>query len=136
MDPQKTSPDPKLKEAYDSVMGIMMPPVPQPPVTPFLPQEPVVSPIALPATGPQATSQLPSSFPQPTFQPQSQQPVPETVAYNSSAQNKQQNNQVQGKKWRLRWALVFFAIVAFLLGYAIFWTKVFGIKLPILSNFF
>ena len=165
MDPQKNTLDPKLKEAYDSVMGVKIPNAPQPPVappapqepvvtsigwsasdpqpiskpppTPILPpQEPVVSPSILQSPGPQIISQPPTSFPQPSSLPHSPLPVPKIVAFHSSTQNTQHNKQVQGKKWRLRWVLVVFLIAAFLLGYAIFWIKAFGIKIPILSSFF
>ena len=135
MDPQqKVSLDPKLKEVYDSVMGNNAPSGFKPP--PPSPQEPAIVPTVLSASGPQIVSQPLTFSPQPSFQ--SYQPmhlathVPTIVAYHSSVQNKQ----TQEKKWRLRWILVAFLIVAFLLGYAIFWIKVFGIKLPLLSSFF
>jgi len=191
MDPQKNTLDPKLKEAYDSVMGFKIPNAPQPAVVapPPSPQKPVVSPTTWPASGPQITNQSPSippqepvvspiswsasdpqpiskpppptllphepvvspsasqssgpqiisqpptSFPQPSSIQHSPLPVPKIVTYHSSDKNTQHNKQAQGKKWRLRWVLIFFLIAAFLLGYAIFWIKVFGIKLPFLSNF-
>ena len=168
MDPQKMTLDPKLKEAYDSVMGVNTPPASHPPVAPTppqapqsLPQKPIAEPFAWHASDPQVSNEpsaaLPKesiipasplsqsepqiiaqptvSLPQPSSVPHSPLPVPKIVAFHSSAQNTQQNKQTQVKKWRLRWVLVIFLIVAFLLGYAIFWIKVFGIKLPILSNF-
>ncbi|MEK7517434.1 MAG: hypothetical protein AAB583_02700 [Patescibacteria group bacterium] len=122
---QKISLDPKLKEAYDSVMNIKTPQAAPPPIT----QAPVISQSSWPRSRPQIISQPPISFPQPSFQPH---PLitPTIVAYNSPTQNKQAEG-----KWGWRWILVVFAIAVFLLGYSIFWIKVFGIKLPFLSSF-
>lgn len=129
MNPQeKVSFDPKLKEAYDSVMGIENSQTSSP--TPIVPtiQEPINVPAASSSSEPQIISQPPISSPQPPIEPD---PKPKSivVAYHTSPQNKDQSN----KKWN--WGLIIVALIAvfILLAYAIFWIKVFDFKLPFLS---
>ncbi len=119
MDPKpKAYLDPKLKEAYDSVMGRQTKREAQQP-----PQPPI-----LPPSGPQIISQPPIFSPQPSVA-SNEVHKPVIVAYNSQAQKeKALNNKVS---WR--WTLMIVVALVLLLVYFFFWAKLLDIKIPFLS---
>lgn len=136
MDPQKQAfIDAKRKEIYDRVMAISTSPTAPPPVIPI--SQPIFKPEPIPAQPGPITPQSntpPDPSPQSYFQPD---PIPEsTIIANNANTTPTQNINAQSKKRRWPWILAAFVIVAFLLGYAIFWVKVFGVEIPFLSSFF
>lgn len=126
MDP-KTAPtlDPKLKEAYDRVMGTSLPTAPPsstppPPMQPAAPVQKMADPMSLheapPHTHPlQATPTTPVTSPT----------KPSGISSGFVAPHEEKNSAVSGK-------LLLIAGVVFLIVYTLFWLKWFGVALPFL----
>lgn len=147
MDPQKLSQlDPKLREAYQRVMGT---PIPQP-QTPSPPPMPAQNPTPYPAPEPQSIPTPPPAMPepQPAIPPQPEPPpaggsIPaanfdqmnsEVAATqpspNFSAPTAQTQTAALKKKNNLMPIFIGVAALIFLVVYTLFWTKVFNFKLP------
>lgn len=152
MDPQKLSQlDPKLREAYQRVMGTT---IPDPQAQTPLPDEASAkagSPISDPTSTPQPQSPstpAPKSFfiPQPETNPQPQAPLaggpaPEPTipaqpipTQNFTAPPPMPQTQTMAVKKKSGITPVLFGIVGliFLVIYTLFWTKIFNLKLPFL----
>ncbi|MCL5432792.1 MAG: hypothetical protein M1524_01605 [Patescibacteria group bacterium] len=123
MDPKKPSElDPKLKEAYDRVMGTATP-APQTP-------QPVVSQPAAPqvftpsgASKPQVSNV--SSAPQTTMVNS-----PSSTSASSTFVSKPGN----AKSGGFSPVLIIFGLLIFFVVYALFWVKFFGISIPFLPQ--
>jgi len=125
MDPKAAQTlDPKLKEAYDRVMGATVPKTPPPqmpsvdiPTPPKEPEKPFSQPIApTPINAAQSAANSPPAAPV------------HTVAHPSSgfvAPHEEKKSPISG-------TLLVIAGVVFLLVYTLFWLKWFGIALPFL----
>ncbi|OGH25098.1 MAG: hypothetical protein A3B47_03315 [Candidatus Levybacteria bacterium RIFCSPLOWO2_01_FULL_39_24] len=141
MDPQKLSQlDPKLREAYQRVMGTT---IPTPPAAPIQTQAP-------PPSIPSDPTQIPQ--PQPIINPQSQAvPMPESVPTQPATNFVQMNSEVPApaqnfttpppmplaqtmavkKKSGIIMPILFgFAALVFIAIYTLFWTKIFNFNLP------
>ncbi|MBI4096457.1 MAG: hypothetical protein HY425_01940 [Candidatus Levybacteria bacterium] len=161
MDPQKLSQlDPKLRDAYQRVMGTVIPdppvpapqPTPQPEPTPAPIAEPapaIEEPAVPPAEPPAAPSipQQPISEPELTINPQPQaanfvqmnseiSAAPDVAAVpdsNFAMPAQAQTATIKKKSNALMPILFVIAGVVFIVIYALFWTKVFNLKLPFLG---
>ena len=159
MDPQKLSQlDPKLRNAYQRVMGTV---IPEPQVAPIQTQAPPLTnnytvpapPNPIPNPQPQPEPQQPTVEPQPAINPQPvipTQPTSNFVQMNSQVpaappaatpptQNftvptPQAQTMVSKKKKGGIMMPIFFVIVGLvsIAGYTFFWTKFFNLKLPFL----
>ncbi|MBF8250213.1 MAG: hypothetical protein HW400_814 [Candidatus Levybacteria bacterium] len=158
MDPQKLSQlDPKLREAYQRVMGTTIPTPPATPATPAQNQTP--SPAAEPTTPPPPQIQPepiptpdieppiqpePFSIPQPAIDPNPQpipaggqtsdpavpaQPNSNFVQMNSEVPTAPSQNFASGIMMPILFGIVG---LIFLVIYTFFWTKIFNFKLPFL----
>lgn len=128
MDPKpKINLDPKLKEAYDGVMGIKAKPEAQPSPAPPIPPDFITKP-NLSDSGPQIISQPPIFSPQPVIK---SDPIPKSiiVGYNSPTLSEETPN----IKFSWRWTLITIIILILLLVYFFFWAKLLEIKIPFLS---
>ncbi|MBI2049399.1 hypothetical protein HYT32_00585 [Candidatus Roizmanbacteria bacterium] len=107
--------DPKLKEAYDRVMGIEtrqeIPPPPPP---------------ASSSSGPQIISQPPISSP---LEPATQDVIPKSiiVGYNSTSQNEK----IKSNKVSWLWTVFMIIVLVLLLVYFFVWAKLLDIKIPL-----
>ena len=142
MDPQKLSQlDPKLREAYQRVMGT---PIPQPPPPPPMPApDPNPSPTpepqpAIPQPEPVPTPQ-PAIPQQPTVQPTNFVQMNSEVATAQSSPNfstpapmSQGQTMAVKKKNGMMPILIGVAALFFVVIYTLFWTKIFNFKLPFL----
>ena len=111
--------DPKLKEAYDRVMGTVVTPhqptaqtAPPPSETHSEPVPPVS-----PQPAPQITINNPSS----------------TTAMASSPTTQVEKVQVGKKKKRVSPLIIFLGVIVFLAVYAVVWVKYFGLTVPYLN---
>ncbi len=158
MDPQKLAGlDPKLREAYQRVMGTTIP-EPQAPITQV--QTPAASPFdAIPTNQPQMQPTMPSdpaTEPQPAINPQYQPaPMPESAMPTQPSSNfVQMNSEVAAtptatssnftapapetqtvvvkKKNVITPILYGFVGLIFIAVYTIFWAKILNFKLPFL----
>jgi len=130
MDPQKLSQlDPKLREAYQRVMGTTIP-------------EPAV-PNQAPATAPLQPTP-PVTQPQPVINPQAapepaipQQPTSNFVQMNSTVAaipaDQAQSGTVLKKKSGLMPVLFIIAGLIFIGIYTLFWVKIFNLQVPFLQ---
>jgi len=127
MDPQKLSQlDPKLREAYQRVMGTT---IPTPPAAPIQTQAP-------PPSIPSDPTQIPQPQPVPT------QPATNFVQMNSEVPAPAQNfttpppmplaqTMAVKKKSGIIMPILFgFAALVFIAIYTLFWTKIFNFNLP------
>lgn len=121
MDPQKLSQlDPKLREAYQRVMGTSIP-QPQAPLPQAQPQPPAPLPESQPVSEPKD-----AITPEPaTLQP----PVQAT---NFTVPAPQAQIIPQKKKKNIMPILIGIAVLVFVAVYTLFWTKIFNFKLPFL----
>ena len=137
MDPQKLSQlDPKLREAYERVMGTTIP-APQAPAQAPVPPAPVA-----PTPQPQPQPLQPPFSPQPQVVPEAvpAQPASNFVQMNSEirtaapniAPQAQAQTMVLKKKSGIMPVLFVFVGIIFIVIYALFWTKFFNLKLPFL----
>lgn len=153
MDPQKlASLDPKLREAYQRVMGTTIPdpnptPQPQPQPEPIPTPPPTVPPVQPPAEPP-IPQPVPEPEPQPTIpqsEPASTPQVSNFVQMNSEvaatpgsanfatpAPMPQTQTMAVKKKNHLMPILAGVVILIFLVIYFLFWAKIFNFKLPFL----
>ncbi len=149
MDPKGTSQlDPKLKEAYERVMGTNlsssdMPPEPNPQQQPPPPppsQQPqsqfggINPPPPHSDTPPEFPAEVEASIPPPVHLDTSstQQPPPVFQSYsleNSTPQEDGQTLQKQHSKFAVSTPILVVLGVAFFVAYALLWVMVFGIKL-------
>lgn len=138
MDPKQL--DPKLKEAYDRVMGTSFTPpaaTPTPtqsastpaPVAEPAPIVPAAEPMATqtpvtpqPVTPVELTSE-PVPF-QPTTSVESKMPINGFVAADANTQ----------KKHGVSPVIIILGVIVFLVVYALFWVKFFGVSLPFLPQ--
>lgn len=127
MDPKKTAQlDPKLKEAYDRVMGT---------VTSQVPSPQVAKPPPPPASEP--LSQNPSMPPAPppsSLQPKRADSPPVKVGTTFVAIPNKNNPPAGGSKTSVFGVLLIILILIFILGYAFFWIKFFNVSLPFLPQ--
>jgi hypothetical protein len=130
MDPQKLSQlDPKLREAYQRVMGTTIPepaaPNQAPAPAPLQPTPPVAQP--QPVTNPQAA-------PEPAIP---QQPTSNFVQMNSTVAaipaDQAQSGTVLKKKSGLMPVLFIIAGLIFVGIYTLFWVKIFNLQVPFLQ---
>lgn len=116
--------DPKLKEAYDRVMGtVVTPPLKTPqPATPPLPEHQ------------QSVSSVSPVSPTPAAQPEPEHeqttPTPTTTV---EAQPIIQKGVPLKKKGKVSPLIIFLGIIVFIAVYAIVWVKYFGLKVPYLN---
>lgn len=151
MDPQKLSQlDPKLREAYQRVMGtdVSVPQSPPPSNVPASSPTPDPTPIPEPSTpAPTINPTItPDEPPQPAITPEPQQPQVAPTNFdklNSEVSSVQSSPnfsvpQVQAqtiaikKKNHLMPILFVFVSLIFLAVYTFFWTKIFNFKIPFL----
>lgn len=160
MDPQKLSQlDPKLRDAYQRVMGtpipqpqtaatqtqtpppaptIQEPPVPQPQLPPqptvSQPQPAIPQPEVPPVGGPTPQSSVPLSPAQTSNSTQMNSEVPsvQTSANFSTPPIPQTQTIPQEKKNHPMSILIGIVILVFIAVYTLFWTKIFNFKLPFL----
>lgn len=152
MDPQKLSQlDPKLRDAYQRVMGTPIPdptPVPQPQPQPEpIPTPPPVQPPTEPVSEPQPAIPQPIPTPEPAIptplptqansfvQMNSEVPAPSSPNFSAPApQAKSDLAQAQTitikKKSSLMPILAGVVILVFLVIYFLFWVKIFNFQLP------
>lgn len=143
MDPQKLSQlDPKLREAYERVMGTAIPksqsqpepkPIPSPIGEPALEPQPVPEP--QPAINPQQPQFIPTSEPVIPIQPEVPAPVATTATAtpNFTAPAPQTQTIVLKKKRGMMMPVLFgITGLIFIVIYTLFWTKIFNFKLPFL----
>ncbi len=120
MDPKSTQTlDPKLKEAYDRVMGTTLPQTSPPPITekPTAPMDPM-------------TTHEPQNKPSaPPIHQTTQMPTPITTAPHISSGFVAPHEE---KKPAVSGTLLIIAGVVFLIVYTLFWLKRFGIAIPFL----
>lgn len=147
MDPQKLSQlDPKLRDAYQRVMGTPIPdptpvPQPQPQPEPIPTPPPPVQPPTEPVSEPQSAIPQPIPTPEPTI------PTPLPTQANSFVQMNSEvasvpsspnfsapSPQIQTitikKKSSLMPILAGVVILIFLVIYSLFWVKIFNFQLP------
>lgn len=131
MDPQKLSQlDPKLRDAYQRVMGTTIPqsqPAPAP--TPELQPEPISVPNTQSAASPE-----PFFIPQPAANPEPQVPMqqPPTQNFTTPPPMPAQTTVVKKKSGIMIPILFGIAALVFLVIYTLFWTKIFNFRLPFL----
>lgn len=143
MDPQKLSQlDPKLRDAYQRVMGTPIPPPATPPIQeppvqpePSTPQSPVSEPQpAIPK--PQPPTPQPAISPEPPVQASSFGQMNSEVAVpsspNFSAPMPQAQTMTVKKKNGMMPILIGIAGLFFVAIYTLFWAKIFNFKLPFL----
>lgn len=143
MDPKTAQLDPKLKEAYERVMGTAMPasgPQAPKPVEPALPNlgEPTSPPTQ---NGPTPPTILPNPSPQPStpgiitnsgiITPSS---TPKTPNNPPSVKAETTFVANSGKSRGIPPILIFLLLILFFAGYAIFWVKFFNLSVPYLSG--
>lgn len=158
MDPQKLSQlDPKLRDAYQRVMGTT---IPQPQTPPAQTQDPIQPISPTPAPQPQSTpavtsasepfitsqpaiNQQPQSIPTPEMSVPAQ-PASNFVQMNSEVPAPSQNftapplmpqaqTMAVKKKSGIMMPIIFGIVgLIFLVIYTLFWTKIFNLKLPFL----
>lgn len=142
MDPQKlASLDPKLREAYQRVMGTSIPKTESQPVQTPTPTAPSANQSADPmiqssASAPQSAIQ-PESASEPPVQPANFDKMNSEVSAPQSSPNltvpaPQFQTTVIKNKSGMMPILIGIIIVVFVVVYAIFWTKIFNLKLPFL----
>lgn len=135
MDPQKlASLDPKLRDAYQRVMGTPIPQPQTPPPPPMPAPDPNPSPTPEPIPTPQPTiPQQPPTSASNFVQMNSEVATPPTSA-NFSAPQPQPAAQTMTvkKKNGMMPILIGIAGLFFIAIYTLFWTKVFNFKLPFL----
>jgi uncharacterized membrane protein len=158
MDPQKLSNlDPKLRDAYQRVMGTTIPDPQTPASTPVQaptqptdqPTIPTTDPTPAPQPQPEpAIPQMPTPEPQsiPTSQPDPTQPAsnftqmnseiaaPTVGASNFASPAFQTQSMAIKKKSKIMPILFVFLGLIFLVIYTLFWTKFFNFKLPFLPQ--
>lgn len=135
MDPQKLSQlDPKLRDAYQRVMGTSVPPPQAPPPSP---PPPTPTPTPAPVQDSVSTVQEPSPIPTP--EPTIPQPTEPTAAATNFDQMKSEvaTNQPQAqtavvKKKSAMPILMVIGAICFIVIYTLVWTKIFNFKLPFL----
>lgn len=110
--------DPKLKETYERVMGTSARPTPVAP-QPTIQNQTIQSQPTQPQPMPQPVQQ---ARPQPIAQPQPVQAQP----------IQKQQEQTLKKKIKILPVFIILGGIIFLLGYVLFWTKIFNLKLPFL----
>lgn len=149
---QLSSLDPKLKEAYDRVMGTATNPTPPPSplATPAAQPPPVAQPAAAanqtPPPVPEQAVQTPTP-PSMSNEPEPAQPVqPMTIETSvkdtSPAAGRTETNRVssgfvaadQPKKGGISGVIIFLALIVFFAAYALFWTRFFNLPLPFLPQ--
>lgn len=117
MDPQlPTGIDPKLKEAYDRVMSTTIPSPTQPPLSQVPTPQPSAQ-IAQPMPTPVSANPVPVS--------QSQTKAP--IMFNAGSTKPATHSRV-----KILPILFVLGGIIFFVAYAVFWTKVFGLKVPFL----
>ena len=136
MDPKATTTlDPKLKEAYDRVMGSSIPPTPQVPTIPQPPELKTDTAAAqpLPPMQPMQKSvvtppeNMHPAAPSPMVSSPSMTSMHATVTTPSGFVAHPEN-----KKGGISWKLLVILAVVFLIIYTLFFVKFFGIPLPFL----
>lgn len=130
--------DPKLKEAYDRVMGTSLP------TPPTQPSNPAPQPMAAPAHPQMSSPMLPKepAAPSPvhtsghtdmhTMQTAAAPSATPAAAYTSSSTSSGFVAPQEEKKSAVSGKLLIVAGIVFLLVYTLFWLKWFGIPLPFL----
>lgn len=150
MDPQKLSQlDPKLREAYQRVMGTVIPEPqapavqaqtpapPTPPAPDSIPTPQPTTPAEQPAI-PSPTEPIQPAAPEirvtPITEPDIPPPQPPTQTANFDQMNSEAAIQTQTpavkKKRVFMPILIVLGIVVFVVIYALIWTKIFNLKLP------
>lgn len=125
MDPQKLSQlDPKLREAYERVMGTPSTPDPIPPPQPIPPVE-------------QPAIPSPTEPIQPVASETPVTPITEPATTNFDQMNSEAATQTQTpavkKKNIFMSILIVLGIVVFVAIYTLIWTKIFNLRLPFLG---
>lgn len=146
MDPQKLAQlDPKLREAYQRVMGTPIPPMPTPQPKP----EPAQPPVSEPHPAPSIPKPIAEPEPQPAINPQPQtiptQPAsnfvqmssevastPATASPNFTVPAPQTQTIVLKKKNGMLPVLFVIVALIFIAIYTLFWVKIFNLRLPFL----
>lgn len=127
MDPKLSNLDPKLKEAYDRVMGGPTPPPPptaNPNPDPVAPPPPVVPPPPMPGSsasetvhiGPVGPAVMPPPMPTPT---EAVKPYPNQVLHAE-------------KGSKISPLIIGVLVFVFLISYTFLWVRVFNLKIPFL----
>lgn len=136
MDPQKLSQlDPKLREAYQRVMGTPIPPPPPPPPMPDPNPVPQPLPTPEPIPTPEPAMPKPVSEPQPAIPQQPPMQANNFVHMNSevAAPMPQTQTMAMKKKSGMMTPILFGIVgLVFIAIYTLFWTKIFNFKLPFL----
>ena len=125
MDKTVSQLDPKLKEAYDRVMGTV--------VTP-----PANAAQAIPTTPPPAAPLTPSLFPMPSttatpVKPSPISTIPDYQKAQSPTSAPMQAITAAKKKSGSKALIIMLAVIIFLIIYAIVWIKMFNLKVPFLN---
>lgn len=129
MDPKMPSNlDPKLKEAYERVMGTpsgtpaaAAPPQPAVVQRPFEPIEPNTAPPPPPVTSPQMSASPVSAVPEPK--------IKENVASTAFVAKPQKEN-----KSGISPVIIFLGLLVFIAVYSLFWIKFFNLPIPFLPQ--
>lgn len=137
MDNNLSGLDPKLKEAYERVMGTATPSTPPPPQTPQqtpqTAQPSVVKPTLEQTAQAQPSSQpvtpTPASQPQTPEEPTKDEASESTVAYQAFTET---NAGTAKKKSGISPIILIFGGIVFFIVYALVWIKLFNVKLPFL----
>lgn len=121
MDPKMPSNlDPKLKEAYERVMGTTIP-KPSAPPTPAAP------------SSPNPTAQIPTVEPTPQTPPTpAPSAAPQTMANVGTTPSAFVANPQKGKSGGISPVIIFLGLLVFFIVYALFWLKFFNVSLPFL----
>jgi len=127
MDPKSPTLDPKLKEAYDRIMGATLPSAPQSPPAMQSPVQPQKPPMTIPTT----QSPLPTQQQTATAQdsPSTAHIAPPLTSHVSSGFVAPQEE----KKPAVSGTLLIIAGVVFFIVYTLFCLKLFGIPIPFLG---
>ena len=127
MDPKTTQLDPKLKEAYERVMGTAVPKTQTPQtgrvITPPS-QNPPAAPIAPNAPTPGIITN--SGVATPSIKTNPSPSVNKGTSFTTTAN--------RGKSGGFPKILIFLFLLIFFVGYAVFWIKFFKLSVPYLSD--
>lgn len=120
--------DPKLKEAYDRVMGTQtspsQPPTPAPNVPPA---STIEQPVTVPPT---PTSFTPPIQPSPAHSEPAEPVEPVTQVYHAQAQPVSTTTLNSQKKSKISWWVFVLMGLAFFIVYTLVWIRVFNVSLP------
>lgn len=146
MDPKQSGTpgnlDPKLKEAYERVMGLAPnPSVQKTPATPT--STPAAQPVPQPTPAATPAPATPTPQPQPTPAAPSAMPTMQTVgtAKPNATSPVHLTSQIHGfvaskqkKKSQLSPVVIVLAAVVFIVVYTLVWVKIFNVQLPFLPQ--